>query len=78
MTPDADRLRAQKDQDEQLALRHLDSLQKFLLRKQYADEAVRLDIAGREQRARQVLEAIRQPDYLESLRGTIGRQPRFS
>jgi hypothetical protein len=74
----AERLRAQKDQDEQLALRHLDSLQKFLLRKQYADEAVRLDIAGRERRTRARLEAIRRPDYLDSLRGTLGRQPRLS
>lgn len=73
----AARLEAQREQDEHLNARHVDSLSRFLMRPQYADEAVRLGISQRLDRARQRLEASRAPGYLRTLEGTLGRQPRF-
>jgi hypothetical protein len=74
----AQRLAAQQLHDEQLAARHVDALQKFLMRTQYADEAARLGIESRLDRARTRLNATRQPGYSKSLQGTLGRQPRFT
>ncbi|MGE3310126.1 MAG: hypothetical protein AB7O66_09165 [Limisphaerales bacterium] len=74
----ADRLKAQRDQDDQLAARHVDALSKFLNRPQYSDEAERLGIAARLERARARLDAARHPDYARSLVGALGRHPRFS
>lgn len=73
----AARIGAQQEQDEALAARHVDALQKFLMRTQYADEAARLGIPGRLERARQRLAAARDPGYAAGLRGTLGRQPTF-
>ena len=73
--PDAE---AQRQQDIQLAARHVDTLSKFLMRPQYADEADRLGIASRLERARRRLDAARDPAYPATLAGTLGRQPRFT
>jgi len=72
------RLEAQRQQDIQLAARHVDTLSKFLMRPQYADEADRLGIASRLERARRRLDAARDPAYPATLAGTLGRQPRFT
>ncbi len=74
----AARLSAQRTQDEHLALRQTETLQKFLQRTQYGEEAARLGLADRLERARGRLQCIREPGYLESLRGTLGRQPVFA
>ncbi len=71
----AERLAAQHSEDGHLAARQVDLLEKFLMRKQYADEAARLGIEGRLARARTRLAATRAPDYVTALRGTLGRQP---
>jgi hypothetical protein len=72
-----ERLKSQQQQDEQLAARHVDTLQKFLMRTQYADEAVRLKIADRLKRAQDQLATARSPGYTQALVGFLGRQPRF-
>lgn len=74
----SERLAAQCEQDRRLATRHVDSLQKFLQRAQYADEANRLGVPQRLVRARALLQATQSPGYVGQLRGTIGRQPRFA
>jgi len=73
----AARLEAQKQQDEQLAARQVDALAKFLMRPQYADEATRLGIPDRLERAHQRLDAARDPGYTRTLVGTLGRQSSF-
>ena len=73
----AARLDAQKQQDEQLAARQVDALAKFLMRPQYSDEATRLGIPDRLDRARRRLNAARDPGYPQMLIGTLGRQPSF-
>jgi hypothetical protein len=55
--------------------RHVRTLEAFLAKANYSDEAARLRVADRLERARKTLDAIRSPDYAESLRGTIGVQP---
>jgi hypothetical protein len=54
------------------AARHLEA---FLGKPNYSDEAARLGIAGRLERARKTLDEIRSPDHIQRLRGTIGLQP---
>lgn len=74
----AERLEAQRYQDEQLAMRHVDALSKFLLRTHYADEASRLGIQARLERSRGRLQQSRDPEYAKSLQGSLGRTPKFS
>ena len=50
-------------------------LERFLKKTSHADEAARLDIAGRLARSYKVLEAVEQPAYLDQLRGTLGAEP---
>jgi hypothetical protein len=71
----AERLKAQQKVDEQLWTRHIAALKSFLAKPNYADEAIRLGIAQRLEMAAQTLEAVRAPDYMKKLIGTIGSQP---
>jgi hypothetical protein len=69
------RLKAKQRLDRALWRRHAGYLDRFLKKSSYADEAARLDIAGRLALSRRTLEAIEQPAYLEQLHGTIGAEP---
>ncbi|MBV9491205.1 MAG: hypothetical protein JO069_16005 [Verrucomicrobia bacterium] len=70
-----ERLSAKQLVNDRLWTRHARALEAFLNKRNYADEAARLRIADRLERARRTLDAIRSPDYRKSLRGTIGAQP---
>jgi hypothetical protein len=59
----------------QLWQRHLAYLEKFLARPNYSEEAERLDIRTRIEKARAQLAAVNSPKYVERLKGTIGREP---
>ncbi len=54
---------------------HEQTLLAFLAKESHAEEAQRLDIAGRLERTREKLEQLRSPAYLEKLVGTIGADP---
>jgi phosphoenolpyruvate carboxykinase (diphosphate) len=69
------RLEARQRLDQALWRRHVNYLDRFLKKTSHADEAARLDIAGRLTRSRETLEAVRQPTYLDLLRGTLGAEP---
>jgi hypothetical protein len=71
----AARLAAKQRIDRQLWRRHVEYLDKFMKRASHADEAARLGIADRLSRAKQTLDQVGLPAYLESLRGTIGAEP---
>jgi hypothetical protein len=71
----AARLAAKQKLDRKLWRRHVEYLDKFLKRASHAEEAERLGIASRLNRARRTLEQVESPAYLESLRGTIGAEP---
>jgi hypothetical protein len=61
--------------DTALWKRHVAYLEKFSKRPSHADEAARLDIAGRLKRARKTLEEVEAAAYLKQLRGMIGTEP---
>jgi len=69
------RLEAKQRLDRALWRRHIAYLDRFLKKTSHADEAARLDIAGRLARSRQTLEAVEQPSYLDQLQGTLGAEP---
>ena len=71
----AARLEAKQTADRKLLVRHVNTLEKFLARANYAEEAARLGIAERLRRARVELERVKSPIYLKEIRGTLGRQP---
>ncbi len=71
----AARLTAKQGIDRKLWHRHVDYLDRFMKRTSHADEARRLDIAARLDRARKTLEDVESPGYLDTLRGTIGAEP---
>ena len=71
----AARLRARQTVDRNLWRRHVDYLDRFLKRPGHADEAARLGIADRLTLARQMLQEVEAPAYLEKLSGTIGTEP---
>jgi hypothetical protein len=71
----AERLSAKQAVNARLWARHVRTLEAFLAKPNYSDEAARLRIADRLERARKTLDAIRSPEYAKSLRGTIGVQP---
>jgi len=70
-----ERLETKQQRDIALWRRHVHSLQQFLNLASHADEAERLDIAGRLRRAQEELERVQGADYLASLAGTIGADP---
>ena len=60
--------------DRGLWQRHVEYLDKFLKRASHADEAARLGIAGKLERARKMREETDSPEYLKQLSGTIGAE----
>jgi hypothetical protein len=70
-----ERLEIKQQRDSALWRRHTASLQKFLDDTIFADEAARLGIRDRLQRARARLEEVESPDYLQQLVGTLGADP---
>ncbi len=70
-----ERLAIKQKRDVALWERHVRSLTEFLARAGHRDEAERLGIAGRLERARAELERVTSPDYRGSLVGTIGADP---
>jgi len=71
----AERLKAKQTHDIQLWRNHATYLENFLKRKHYADEAVRLGISGKLEKAWETYHKVKSAEYLTSLKGTIGRQP---
>jgi hypothetical protein len=54
---------------------HLDYLEKFLAKPNYAEEAQQLDIPARLEAARRENARVNSPAYLAELRGTLGAEP---
>jgi hypothetical protein len=71
----AARLAAKQKVDRALWKRHVEYLNNFLRRPNYADVAESLGIASRLTQARKTLEAVESPDYLKKLAGTLGAEP---
>jgi hypothetical protein len=71
-----DRLRERQQRDIELWTRHVRYLEDFAARPGFERECVRLDIPGRQHFSARKLELVKSNDYVESLRGTIGAQPR--
>jgi hypothetical protein len=69
------RLEARQRRERTAWRRHIAYLDRFLKKTSHADEAARLDIAGRLARSRQILDAVEQPGYLDQLKGTLGAEP---
>jgi hypothetical protein len=69
------RLRVKQARDIELWKRHVNSLIEFLALPGHKDEAERLDIAGRLERARAELDHVSSDAYLSELYGTIGADP---
>jgi hypothetical protein len=70
-----DRLKMRQRVEQKLWNRHIRYLEKFLKRKTHVDEAERLGISARLDRAVKMLQEVESQDYQECLRGTIGTQP---
>ena len=71
----AERLKAKQSIDIKLWKRNANTLEKFLARTNYAQEAARLGIRERLAEAWKTFEAVKSPAYLEKLRGSLGAQP---
>jgi hypothetical protein len=71
----AARLAAKQKVDRALWKRHVECLNQFLRRPNYADVSETLGIAGRLTQARKTLEAVESPDYPQKLAGTLGAEP---
>ncbi len=71
----AARLEAKKAANIRHWARHVRTLELFVAKPNYAEESARLGIPDRLERARRNLDAVRSPDYIKSLRGTLGVQP---
>jgi hypothetical protein len=71
----AERLAAKQRYDLRLWQGHALYLQKFLEREHYTEEAERLRIKDRLEAAWDAYHAVKSPDFLAGLRGTIGLQP---
>ena len=69
------RLAAQQEIDRKHLERGVRGLTTFLGRANYAEEAERLGIGARLEKARNSLDAVKTPEYLNALCGTIGAQP---
>jgi hypothetical protein len=70
-----ERLEVKQQRDVGLWKRHVDNLQQFLDDEDYSDEASRLGIRQRLEAAVSKLAQVEQPDYLQSLVGTLGADP---
>jgi len=71
----AERLAAKQEIDSRMWSRHTAALRAFLAKTNYAGEAERLGIRNRLEAAEETFDKVRSPEYLESLRGTLGVQP---
>jgi hypothetical protein len=71
----AARLVAKQKIDRALWKRHVECLNQFLRRPNYADVAEQLHIAERLTAARKTLEAVEAADYPQQLTGTLGAEP---
>jgi phosphoenolpyruvate carboxykinase (diphosphate) len=69
------RLHIKQEREIALWKRHAAYLQRFLQRDSHADEAHRLDIAGRLAHAEKRIALVSAPAYLDVLHGTIGADP---
>lgn len=69
------RLEAQRKVDAHHAESHARYLERFLARPNYADVAARLNIKGRLAEVVATSRAVRTPDYLARLTGTLGAEP---
>ncbi len=69
------RLQAKQAVDRRLWRRHVEYLDKFLKHTNYAEEAERLGIRTRLERARNTLNEVEAGDYLQKLTGTLGAEP---
>ena len=70
-----ERLAVKQQRDVALWQRHVRSLTEFLARAGHREEAERLGIGRRLERARAELERVGSPAYLQGLVGTIGADP---
>lgn len=70
-----ERLKIRQQRDIDLWRRHIGNLEQFLALPGYEDEAARLQISKRLDFARQRLQQVLQPGYLDTLTGTIGADP---
>jgi phosphoenolpyruvate carboxykinase (diphosphate) len=70
-----ERLRVKQERDVELWSRHVRALGEFLARPGHRDEALRLGIEERLERAKTELERVSSEAYLASLNGTIGADP---
>ena len=71
----AARLVAKQAVDRQLWRRHVDYLDRFSKKASHTDEASRLGISARLERARRTLAEVDSPAYVEQLKGTLGAEP---
>ena len=71
----ARRLIAKQQHDLRLWQNHAEYLQNFLKKKNYTEEAARLNIAGKLESIWDTYHGIKSPEYLARLKGTIGLQP---
>ncbi len=71
----AARLAAKQTTDRRQWERHIRTLQAFIAKPNYAEEAARLGIPHRIASAQKNLETVRAPEYLHFLTGSIGAQP---
>lgn len=71
----AARLSAKQEHDIKLWRNHATYLQKFLEKKNYAEEARRLEVAARLEYVWDQYHKAKAPEYLSELKGTIGLQP---
>ncbi len=69
------RLEAKQKIDRTLWKRHVETLNSFLRRANYADVSEKLNIGQRLTDARKTLAQVESPDYLKKLAGTIGAEP---
>jgi hypothetical protein len=72
-----ERLRIKQERDCALWKRHIQNLSAFLEKPNYVEEAERLDIVGRLADAKAELYRVEHPNYLESLKGTLGADPLY-
>ena len=70
-----ERLHTKQRRDIEMWNRHVNHLQRFLDDQDYDDESQRLEIPQRLEMAKQKLAAVQEPDYIESLVGTLGADP---
>jgi hypothetical protein len=71
----AARLKARQEVEARLWQRHVRYLERFLRKPNYAEEAIRLAIDDRLERARQELARAESPALLAKLVGTLGAEP---